>query len=172
MLTLTLALMLTLTACGMAFAEQEARKIETAADADEWIQMLFGEHPEELDSAWELVPEVKTALDAAGGMKAVAASLASLAILPAAGDSEKALGIALTGFAPAVRTAAEELAPHKICGYIYELSNAFNRFYHETKILTEEKEAQKESYIALLELTRRVLEQGIELLGFSAPERM
>ena len=101
-----------------------------------------------------------------------AASLASLAILPAAGDSEKALGIALTGFAPAVRTAAEELAPHKICGYIYELSNAFNRFYHETKILTEEKEAQKESYIALLELTRRVLEQGIELLGFSAPERM
>ena len=101
-----------------------------------------------------------------------AASLASLAILPAAGDSEKALGIALTGFAPAVRTAAEELAPHKICGYIYELSNAFNRFYHETKILTEEKEAQKESYIALLELTRRVLEQGIELLGFSAPDRM
>ena len=101
-----------------------------------------------------------------------AASLASLAILPAAGDSEKALGIALTGFAPAVRTAAEELAPHKICGYIYELSNAFNRFYHETKILTEEKEGQKESYIALLELTRRVLEQGIELLGFSAPERM
>ena len=101
-----------------------------------------------------------------------AASLASLAILPAAGDSEKALGIALTGFAPAVRTAAEELAPHKICGYIYELSNAFNRFYHETKILTEEKEAQKESYIALLELTRRVLEQGIDLLGFSAPERM
>ena len=101
-----------------------------------------------------------------------AASLASLAILSAAGDSEKALGIALTGFAPAVRTAAEELAPHKICGYIYELSNAFNRFYHETKILTEEKEAQKESYIALLELTRRVLEQGIELLGFSAPERM
>ena len=101
-----------------------------------------------------------------------AASLASLAILPAAGDSEKALGIALTGFAPAVRTAAEELAPHKICGYIYELSNAFNRFYHETKILTEEKEAQKESYIALLELTRRVMEQGIDLLGFSAPERM
>ena len=78
MLTLTLALMLTLTACGMAFAEQEARKIETAADADEWIQMLFGEHPEELDSAWELVPEVKTALDAAGGMKAVAMQITSI----------------------------------------------------------------------------------------------
>ncbi|QTE70467.1 alpha/beta fold hydrolase [Clostridiales bacterium FE2011] len=78
MLTLTLALMLTLTACGMAFAEQEARKIETPADADEWIQMLFGEHPEELDSAWELVPEVKTALDAAGGMKAVAMQITSI----------------------------------------------------------------------------------------------
>jgi arginyl-tRNA synthetase len=101
-----------------------------------------------------------------------ASSLKDLGILPAASESEKALGIALTGFAPAVRTAAEELAPHKICGYIYELSNAFNRFYHESKILTEEKEAQKESYIALLELTRRVLEQGIDLLGFTAPERM
>ena len=78
MLAMLLALMMTLTACGMAFAEQEARKIETPADADEWIQTLFGEHPEELDTAWALVPEVKTALDAAGGMKAVAMQFAAL----------------------------------------------------------------------------------------------
>ncbi len=101
-----------------------------------------------------------------------ALEIRALKLLPYAGESEKALGIALTGFSAAVCTAAQELAPHKICGYIYELSNAFNRFYHETKILTEEKEAQKESYIALLDLTRRVLEQGIDLLGFSAPDRM
>ena len=78
MLAALLALVMTLTACGMGAAEQEARKIETTADADEWIQTLFGEHPEELDTAWALVPEVKTALDAAGGMKAVAMQLAAL----------------------------------------------------------------------------------------------
>ena len=78
MLTLTLALILTLTTCGLAAAEEGARKIETTADADEWIGMLFGEHPEEMDNAWEMLPEVKTALAAAGGMKALATQFAAL----------------------------------------------------------------------------------------------
>lgn len=98
--------------------------------------------------------------------------LDSLVILPATDECEKSLGLTLTAFAPAVLQAAGELAPHKICGYIYELANQFNHFYHETKILTQEKEAQKESYIAQLSLTLRVLECGIDLLGFSAPEKM
>lgn len=96
----------------------------------------------------------------------------ALKLLPAAGESEKALGLSLTGFAPAVLLAGAELAPHKICGYIYELANQFNRFYHETKIMSEEKEAQRDSYIALLNLTLRVMECGISLLGFTAPEKM
>ena len=64
------------------------------------------------------------------------------------------------------------LAPHKICAYIYDLANAFNRFYHETKILAEEDETKKAGYISLLVLTRDILETCIDLLGFSAPERM
>ena len=96
----------------------------------------------------------------------------ALKLLPAAGESEKALGLSLTGFAPAILLAGAELAPHKICGYIYELANQFNRFYHETKIMSEEKEAQRDSYIALLNLTLRVMECGISLLGFTAPEKM
>ena len=68
--------------------------------------------------------------------------------------------------------AFQDLAPHKICAYIYDLANAFNRFYHETKILSEEEEARKKSYLALLDVTRRVLECCIDLLGFTAPERM
>ena len=95
-----------------------------------------------------------------------------LHILPPCSDSEKALMLELTGFAPAVTGAAEELAPHKICSYIYGLANAFNRFYHETKILTCEDLEQTASWIALLSLTRRVLEEGIDLLGFEAPEKM
>lgn len=71
-----------------------------------------------------------------------------------------------------IENAAEELAPHKICSYIYDLSNAFNRFYHGTKILSEEDEDKKKGYIALIDLTKKVLETGIDLLGFNAPDRM
>ena len=71
-----------------------------------------------------------------------------------------------------IENAAEELAPHKICSYVYDLSNAFNRFYHETKILAEEDQTKKAGYIALINLTINVLEQCIDLLGFSAPDRM
>ena len=65
-----------------------------------------------------------------------------------------------------------ETAPHKVCAYIYNIANAFNHFYHETKILTEEEEEKKSGWIALLLLTRDILETCIDLLGFSAPERM
>ena len=98
--------------------------------------------------------------------------VAGLRISLPTGESEKSLMLELTRFAGAVTAAGEELAPHKICSYIYDLANAFNRFYHETRILTEENEAQKEAWLALLDLTRAVLEQSIDLLGFSAPERM
>lgn len=87
-------------------------------------------------------------------------------------ESAKDLMKQLTAFNTMMENAYEELAPHKICAYIYELANAFNHFYHETKILTEENEVQKASYIALLGLTVGVMETCIDLLGFSAPDRM
>ena len=88
------------------------------------------------------------------------------------GDSEKALMLEITKFNAMIQSAYEEVAPHKICAYIYDLANAFNRFYHETKILTEEDAEKKQSYIALLKLSQGVLETSIDLLGFEAPERM
>ena len=75
-------------------------------------------------------------------------------------------------FNGAVENAFEELAPHKICAYIYELANGFNKFYHETKILKEEDESTREGLIAVSLLTERVLETCIGILGFGAPERM
>ena len=93
-------------------------------------------------------------------------------IKEAVSESEKALMLELTRFNSVVENAFEEKAPHKICGYIYDLANDFNHFYHETKILSEEKKEQKASWIHLLLLTRDVLETSIDLLGFSAPERM
>ena len=87
-------------------------------------------------------------------------------------ESAKDLMKQLTAFNTMMENAYEELAPHKICAYIYELATEFNHFCHETKILTEEDAAQKASYIALLSLTIRVMETCIDLLGFSAPDRM
>ena len=87
-------------------------------------------------------------------------------------QSEKALMLEVAKFNNVIETAFEELAPHKICAYIYDLSNAFNRFYHETKILSEENEDRKAGFIALLLITKRALEACIDMLGFEAPERM
>ena len=99
-------------------------------------------------------------------------SMEGLAIAGAHGDEEKALMLEAAKYNGVMETAFEELAPHKICAYIYDLANDFNRFYHETRILAEEDQEKKESYIALLVLTRKVLEACIDMLGFEAPERM
>ncbi len=98
--------------------------------------------------------------------------LAGLAVGEAKSESEKALQLELAKFNGVIEGAFAELAPHRVCAYIYDLANALNHFYHETKILAETDVAQQNSYIALLELTRGVLETCIDVLGFSAPERM
>ena len=98
--------------------------------------------------------------------------LEDLSVSGAHSDSEKALMLEIAKYNAVMETAYEETAPHKICAYIYDLANAFNRFYHETKILAEEDEKVQESYIAVLILTKRVLEACIDILGFEAPERM
>ena len=86
--------------------------------------------------------------------------------------NQKNLMLVLSKFNGVIENAYEETAPHKICAYIYELANAFNGFYHETKILAEENEELQKSYIGILHLTKGILEVCIDLLGFSAPEKM
>ncbi|MDO4304057.1 MAG: arginine--tRNA ligase [Bacillota bacterium] len=93
-------------------------------------------------------------------------------IREAGSEAEKALMMEIAGFNAMMETAYAETAPHKVCAYIYELANAFNRFYHETKIVTEENQERKSGWVALLLLTRDILETCIDVLGFSAPERM
>ncbi len=87
-------------------------------------------------------------------------------------NSEKDLMKAITSFSQMMESAYTELAPHKVCAYIYDLCNALNSFYHETKILSEEDEDKKAGYIALINLTKGILETCIDLLGFEAPDRM
>ena len=96
----------------------------------------------------------------------------NLPVINTDNGSQMQLMLEVAKFNEIIENAAEELAPHKICSYVYDLSNAFNRFYHETKILAEEDQTKKAGYIALINLTINVLEQCIDLLGFSAPDRM
>ncbi len=90
----------------------------------------------------------------------------------AVNDSEKSLMLEISKFNAMMEAAYEEIAPHRICAYIYDLANAFNHFYHETKILSEEDKTKQAGWIALLALTKDILETCVDLLGFSAPERM
>ena len=86
--------------------------------------------------------------------------------------SEKNLQLVLSKFADVMETAYMEKAPHKICQYVYEVSNVFNGFYHDTKILAETDTKKQKGYIALISVTKKILEQCIDLLGIECPERM
>ncbi len=88
------------------------------------------------------------------------------------GNAEKNLMLKISGFRDMLDIAFRDTAPHVVCRFVYELADAFNGFYHDTKILSEEDREKREGWIALLELTKGILECGIDLLGFSAPERM
>ncbi|MGL4773076.1 MAG: arginine--tRNA ligase, partial [Clostridium sp.] len=73
-------------------------------------------------------------------------------------DVERDLMLMLTKFNDVVEGAFKDKAPNRICEFIYETSNLFNRFYHENRILTEEDKAKKVSWLNLLTLTVNVLE--------------
>ena len=96
----------------------------------------------------------------------------STEILPAVSDAEKTLMLELAKYNDVMETSFEETAPHKICQYIYDLSNVFNSFYHDTRIIAEENKAQQAGWIQLITLVRDVLAACIQVLGFEAPERM
>ena len=89
-----------------------------------------------------------------------------------ANPEAKDLMLAITKFGPTMEAALANSAPNQICAYIYELAGCVNKFYHETPILKEEDENRKAGHIALIALSKNILEKCIEILGFSAPEKM
>lgn len=99
-------------------------------------------------------------------------SLSADSICAAENASEKALMLQLARFGEMMTQAYDELAIHRICAYMYDLSNAFNSFYHDTKILAETDAKKQTSYIALICLVKQVLLTCTDLLGIEAPERM
>jgi arginyl-tRNA synthetase len=88
-------------------------------------------------------------------------------------EREHALALSIAGFGDAVHAVAETLEPHKLCGFLYELASAFSSFWVECPVLKEGVPPDvRASRIALVDLTGRMLVQGMALLGIEAPERM
>ena len=100
------------------------------------------------------------------------AGASATCILPAASPAEKTLQLVLARANEVIEGACRELAPHRLCQYIYEIANAFSSFYHETRILAEPDETKKAGYIALLQFTLKVLNDCIDMLGFEAADKM
>lgn len=93
-------------------------------------------------------------------------------VRPASSETEKALQLELCRFGEVVETAFAETAPHRICQYMYDLSDAFNNFYLVNKIIGEENREKQAGFISLISLTKDVLNACMDLLGIEAPEHM
>ena len=84
---------------------------------------------------------------------------------------ERALALQLLGFGAAVEAMAETCSPSKLCTYLFDLAASFTAFYEACRVLVDDPEVRV-SRLSLCDLTARVLELGLSLLGIEAPEQM
>ncbi|MEU3352797.1 arginine--tRNA ligase [Streptomyces sp. NPDC037389] len=110
---------------------------------------------------------IQSILRRAGEAKPVAHP--ELVLAPA----ERALGLHLDQFAATVAEAAEEYAPHKLAGYLYQLASLYTTFYDQCQVLSDQNAPELvENRLFLCDLTARTLRQGMALLGIRTPERL
>jgi arginyl-tRNA synthetase len=94
-------------------------------------------------------------------------------VVPAVADPrERQLAFRILRFDAAVWEALESFAPHKLCTYLYDLASDFTSFYEHCSVLKADTEETKLSRLSLCNMTARVMEQGLQLLGIRAPESM
>lgn len=85
---------------------------------------------------------------------------------------EKRLAVALLRYPRVVTETTEQLEPHRLCGFLYELANLYSAFYQACPVLKADDEATRRSRLRMCDLVRRALRDGLDLLGIEAPERM
>lgn len=86
--------------------------------------------------------------------------------------AERELALALLGFGPAVRQVGDTLEPHHLCGYLFDLAQAFTSFYERCPVLKPDDPTVRDSRLALTAATLHTLVRGLDLLGVRAPDRM
>lgn len=84
-------------------------------------------------------------------------------------QEERALARKITEYTSVIERATEELSPHSICTYLYELAQQFNRFYEGNRVINDEREAKR---LFLVSKYAEVLKSGLDILGIYAPETM
>lgn len=86
--------------------------------------------------------------------------------------AEKDLALALLRYAGVVADAGAALEPHRLCTYLYDLANTYSAFYQSCPVIKANDPQTRQSRLRLSDLVRRVLADGLELLGIEAPRRM
>jgi arginyl-tRNA synthetase len=84
-------------------------------------------------------------------------------------DNERSLARKIGEYPEVIEKSVSELMPHHICTYLYELAQAFNRFYETSRIIGDQREQQR---LQLAKAYHDVLKSGLDILNISAPERM
>jgi arginyl-tRNA synthetase len=78
----------------------------------------------------------------------------------------------LLNFSTKIKQAAQEYSPAVIVDYVYEVAKSYSRFFTECKILQAESPEAQSFRVALSNMTKNILEKGLNLLGIQAPEKM
>ena len=87
-------------------------------------------------------------------------------------EKERALALRILQFDSAVWDALDKYSPHRLCTYLYALATDFTGFYEHCPVLKAETEEMQRSRLFLCDITARVMERGLYLLGIRAPEQM
>jgi arginyl-tRNA synthetase len=85
---------------------------------------------------------------------------------------ERALALQLLRFEEALDAAAAEYQPHLITAYLWDLAKSYSGFYQHCPVLKAETPELRRSRLLLCDLTARVIQQGLSLLGIRTVERM
>jgi arginyl-tRNA synthetase len=106
------------------------------------------------------------------GRRAEAAGVTAAAAPEVVNDAERALALQLLEFGPTLASVGAEYEPHRLCAYLFSLAQAFTAFYDASPILKEDDEAVRAGRLALAQLAERVLVEGLDALGVTAPQQM
>ncbi|WP_286059365.1 arginine--tRNA ligase [Bacillus mojavensis] len=97
---------------------------------------------------------------------------ADLDFSPIQSEKEYDLLKTIGGFPEAVAEAAEKRIPHRVTNYIYDLASALHSFYNAEKVIDPENEEKSRARLALMKATQITLNNALQLIGVSAPEKM
>jgi arginyl-tRNA synthetase len=86
--------------------------------------------------------------------------------------AERELAMKVLQFDSALWDTLDKYSPHRLCTYLYDLATSFSSFYEQCPVLKAENENEKNSRLMLCDLTARVMQAGLEVLGIESPEQM